>query len=352
VSTITTRDNFFKNQLNLLGKEEQSKIFKAKVLIVGVGGLGCPVLQFLALSGVGTIAIVDADCVSLSNLHRQTLFTAENIGQKKVQVAKQFIKQFSPHTEVIAIDERLVAANAKTLLNDFDIVVDCTDNFASKFLIHDTCFALNKYLVQASVYQFEGQLSTFDFTQTDSKHCLRCLWTEQPQERCTKNCAEVGVLPSVVNILGNLQALEVLKYILNRRTLKNGETLFADLIHLEFAIRNWELNSQCPLCSDSMRHILQSQEILLPTDLSTYTLVDLRTQEERENCFFLKRIKDHATLLPLDMSMVDTFDFDTNENYLFFCTRGIRSTKVANQLSEKYNSSHFYSLAGGVNSIL
>lgn len=355
MSTFITTNDFFKGQQTLLGTVQQEKIRSAKVLIIGVGGLGCPVLHYLALSGVGKIGIVDSDVVSSSNLHRQTLFSSEDIGQKKVLIAKKFIQKYAPFTEIEAIDQRVVSQNVVNILSDYSIIVDCSDNFSTKFLIHDTCFSLNRFLVQASVYQYEGQLSVFNFSSKNlalKTPCLRCLWQDEPQDGCTGTCAEVGVLPPLVGVLGNLQAVEVLKIILEKNTLKNGETLFVDLITQEYSLRNWKHNSSCLICKGDQIVLSSTQEITCPKNLENFIIIDVRSLSEHQNCHILKFLPLTVSVMNIPLEHVSQFVLKPDTSYIFVCAKGVRSKEAIKRISSTYDLSHVFSLAGGVNSLL
>lgn len=350
MSTITI-DKFFKGQINLIGKDQFDLLRKSKVLVVGAGGLGCPAIHYMALSGIGSIGVVDHDLVSLSNLHRQTFYKIQDIGLPKVQVLKNFLEQYSPYTDIIIYQDQLVHENAKDIIQNYDIVLDCTDNFTTKFLIHDTCYHLNKKLVQASVYQTEGQLSVFDFKDSSDHLCLRCLWEKQPEDGCTGTCAEVGVMPPLVGVLGNMQAMESLNILLGISTLKSGQTLFVDLRYQNYDIRTWKKNANCLLLTNKLESKNQPNEIPTPKNLSDYILIDVRSSEEFSNCNIVTQF-DYLNILNIPLDLIHQLNLDQSKKYLFFCSKGIRSKKAIQMLSLKYDISHVFSLRGGVNSLL
>lgn len=197
------------------GEEAQQKLERAKVLVVGAGGLGCPVLSYLAAAGVGTIGIADADVVSLSNLQRQVLFGAEDVGKLKAEVAQEKLSAQYPQGRFISIPEKMTSSNALRVLKDFDLVVDGTDNFPAKYLLNDACILLNKVLVFGSILRFEGQVAVFNH---HSGIHYRDLFPEPPQQ--VPNCAEAGVLGALCGIVGSVQANEAIKVLAGL-----GETL-------------------------------------------------------------------------------------------------------------------------------
>ncbi len=194
-----------------IGLEGQLKLKAAKVLIVGMGGLGCPAGLYLAAAGVGKIGLVDYDRVELSNLQRQVLYNSEDIGKFKVLCAKARLAQVNPHIEIQAYPEELTAANARTLISSYDIVLDGTDNFATRYLINDMCLELSKPMIYGSVFQFEGQVSVFNHNHGP---CYRCVFPEMPPAGLIPNCAENGVLGVIPGLVGALQASETIQVVL------------------------------------------------------------------------------------------------------------------------------------------
>jgi adenylyltransferase/sulfurtransferase len=212
--------------LKEVGAQGQAALGRARVLVVGAGGLGSPVLQYLAGAGVGTLGIVDADTLDASNLHRQPIFARAAVGAPKAALAAEAVRRINPSVEVHARRERLGADNALALIRDYDVVVDCSDNFRTKYLINDAAVLAQRPAVFASVYQYEGQLQIY---QPKPGHaCLRCLWPDAVADGVVGNCAEAGVLGPVPGILGSLQALLTLKLILGLAGQLEGELLLLD----------------------------------------------------------------------------------------------------------------------------
>lgn len=209
-----------------IGDEGQEKIKNAKVLVIGAGGLGCPVLQYLSTAGVGTIGIVDFDTIEIHNLHRQILYTEDQVGLPKATTAKKVLEKLNPLVKITAFEEKLTAENAYRIIPNFDIIVDGSDNFQTRYLVNDTCVGLNKTLVYGSILKFEGQVAVFN--NNNSKN-LRDLFPEMPDPKDVPNCNLNGVLGTLPGIIGNMMAHETLKLILELPTLKNELILFNTL---------------------------------------------------------------------------------------------------------------------------
>ncbi|WP_188048922.1 HesA/MoeB/ThiF family protein [Flavobacterium sp. GP15] len=212
--------------LSEIGYEGQEKLKKSKVLVIGAGGLGCPVLQYIATAGVGTIGIVDFDKIEIHNLHRQILYTEEQIGFPKASTAKSVIEKLNPLITVLAFEEKITIENAARIITDFDLVVDGSDNFGTRYLVNDTCVTLGKTLVYGSILGFEGQLAIFNHL--ESKH-LRDLFPEPPNPKDVPNCNMNGVLGTLPGLIGLMMAHETLKLIIGLPTLHNELVLFKTL---------------------------------------------------------------------------------------------------------------------------
>lgn len=209
-----------------IGDEGQGKLKKARVLVIGAGGLGCPILQYIATAGVGYIGIMDFDTIEIHNLHRQILYTEDKIGQQKAIVAKDVVSKLNPLIEVAAITEKLTLENASEVINQYDIIVDGSDNFTTRYLVNDTCVQLNKPLVYGSILRFEGQIAVFNHNESKN---LRDLFPEMPDPKDVPNCNLNGVLGTLPGIIGNMMAHETLKLILELPTLKNEIIIFNTL---------------------------------------------------------------------------------------------------------------------------
>ena len=211
----------------------QKKILSAKVLIVGAGGLGSPVAEFLSRAGIGLLGIVDDDKVNLSNLHRQSLFSTSDIRKFKVKIAKDKIKKINPNTKVTIYKIRLNNKNFKKIIKDYDYVVDGSDNFTTKFLLNDYCLKFKKILVTGAISKFDGHIFTFDF-KNKKIPCLRCFFQETNISDDLLDCESEGILGTVAGIVGTIQANEILKKILNIGLGLDGYIFILDLLHLKF----------------------------------------------------------------------------------------------------------------------
>lgn len=209
-----------------IGDEGQEKLKKARVLVIGAGGLGCPILQYISTAGVGFIGIMDFDTIEIHNLHRQILYTENEVGQLKALVAKKMVSELNPLIEVVTIPEKLTLENAAVIIQHYDIVVDGSDNFATRYLVNDTCVQFQKPLVYGSILKFEGQIAVFNHN--GSKN-LRDLFPEMPDPKDVPNCNLNGVLGTLPAIIGTMMAHETLKLILDLPTLRNELVLFNTL---------------------------------------------------------------------------------------------------------------------------
>jgi len=209
-----------------IGEAGQQKLINARVLVIGAGGLGCPILQYLAATGVGTVGIVDFDVIELHNLHRQILYTDKATGQSKVLTASKVLQQLNPHAAFHVFNEKLTATNATRLLADFDVIVDGSDNFTTRYLVNDTCVQLGKPLIYGSILNFEGQIAVFNHN--GSKN-LRDLFPEPPNPNDVPNCSLNGVIGTLPGIIGTMMAQETLKLIIGIPVLRNELVIFNTL---------------------------------------------------------------------------------------------------------------------------
>ena len=216
-----------------IGASGQKKIIQSKVLIIGMGGLGCPVAEFLARAGVGTLGIIDYDNVDLSNIHRQSLYNVSDIKKSKVLVAKKKLKKINSKTNIICHKIRIDKNNLTKIIKEYNYVVDGSDNFETKFLINDTCKKFKKFLVTGAISKFNGHIFTFDFKDIKTP-CIRSFFQEKKISNDILNCEYEGVLGTVAGIIGTLQANEILKKILNIGENLNGYILILDLLNLNF----------------------------------------------------------------------------------------------------------------------
>lgn len=213
-----------------VGETGQEKLKNAKVMVIGAGGLGCPILQYLTTAGVGTLGIVDFDKVELHNLHRQILYTESHIDSPKATVAKNVLETMNPYIEILAFEEKLSSKNAELLLRDFDVIIDGSDNFSTRYLVNDTCVKLGKPVVYGSILKFEGQLAVFNRNRSKN---LRDLFPQPPDPKEVPNCNLNGVLGTLAGVIGAMMGHEALKLIMGLPTLEN-ELLVFDTLHWRF----------------------------------------------------------------------------------------------------------------------
>jgi len=219
--------------LKNIGIVGQNKILKSKVLIVGMGGLGCPVAEFLTRSGIGSIGIIDHDLVNISNIHRQTLYDEKDLGKLKVKIAKKKLNNINSKTKIDAYNFKLDEKKFINIIKNYDYIVDGTDNFETKFLINDISLKHKKFLVTGAISKFDGHIFTFDFNEKKNP-CLKCFYQEETISDDIFNCEYEGILGTIAGIVGTMQANEVLKKILNVGNDLSGYILILDLLNLNF----------------------------------------------------------------------------------------------------------------------
>lgn len=329
--------------LREVGAAGQAKLRAASVLVVGAGGLGVPVLQFLAAAGIGRLGIVDHDRLEPSNLHRQTLYSLADCGQPKAELAAARLAALNPDVRVDAHVTRIDAQNIVALLEPHGIVVDCTDNFTTKFLLNDTALALGRIAVFASVYQYEGQLQVVDPRRGTA--CLRCVWPAATRDGLVGNCAEAGVLGPVPGTLGSLQALEVLKILLDLPGRLESEVMMLDLLSLSTR------RVKARPASDHAAHGRAVAEVDIDIDVSYdsitsaeeagYAVVDIREPAESAASPLAAR---RARRVP--MGELLTTSLDPGERLLLVCSRGVRSHAAAEVLRAR-GIDKVFSLRGG-----
>ena len=313
-----------------IGLVGQQKLKQAKVLCVGAGGLGSSVISYLTAAGVGTIGIIDDDIVDLSNLQRQIIHHPASVGQPKVISAANWIKENNPHITVIVFQEKLTASNALNIIPEFDITIDCTDNFSSRYLINDACFLTKKPNIQASVLRFDGQVSIFGMP---NGPCYRCLFPAMPTTNAIPNCAESGVLGVLPGLLGIIQATEALKLIMGFGETLANRLLCVNTLTMEFNTFKLSRNPDCVLCGDnpkiknlkihtknedaidvaSLRDELRKQPNLMLLDVREPFELLLTAPIANAINIPLNNIPDHLEQLP------------RSETFIIYCKSGFRS---------------------------
>ena len=230
-----------------VGSKGQRALMGAKALIIGAGGLGSPSAIYLSLAGVGTVGIVDFDVVELSNLQRQVLHHTADVGRPKVQSAVDNIKAYNPDVNVVVHEVRLESENAMEIISQYDLVINGADNFATRYLVNDACYLLNKPLIDGSILIFDGQATVF----LPGEGCYRCLFPSPPPPGMVPNCAEAGVLGALTGLVGSIQATEALKHILGIGESLSSRLLLIDALSMTFREVRLKRNPNCPLCGDN-----------------------------------------------------------------------------------------------------
>lgn len=234
--------------LDDVGTEGQAALLDAKVLVLGAGGLGSPIIQYLTAAGVGTIGIADDDLVELSNLQRQVIHGDADVGRKKVDSAAEFVENLNPDVTVETYDERVTNQNIESLIAGYDFIVDGTDNFETRYVVNDACTLAGKPFSHGAIFQFEGQITTF--SGAEDAPCYRCIFPEAPPADLAPNCAVAGVLGVLPGTVGCIQATETVKAILGKGNLLDGKLIFYDALGMEFDKVSVRRKSECPVCGD------------------------------------------------------------------------------------------------------
>jgi adenylyltransferase/sulfurtransferase len=331
-----------------VGEAGQARLAAASVLVVGAGGLGVPVLQYLAAAGVGRIGVVDGDLVESSNLHRQPLYGVADLGRPKVAVAAERLRALNPDVHVEPHEFHAAPDNIDALVSGYDLVVECTDNFRAKFLVNDAVLRAGKAAVFASVHQYEGQLQVY--RPLPHWPCLRCLWPEAPRDGLVGNCAEAGVLGPVPATLGSLQAVQALKRILGLDAGESPSLVMVDLLNLE---TRRLVARRDPACDHE--HPGHDQEpgappleleftTLVEAFESGLELVDIRESWERAHDPPGLQIPTH---LPLSELVHGHAQFPADGRYLIICAHGVRSLSLTEHLRAE-GQAEVYSLRGGL----
>lgn len=329
-----------------IGIKGQEKLKEAKVLVIGAGGLGCPVLSYLAAAGVGTLGVIDFDKVEESNLHRQVLFTTADVGKLKAEVSKQKLQELNPFIKVTAYTEKLSRKNATDIFKNYDIIVDGSDNFTTKYLANDISVQLNKPLVYGAIYKYEGQVSVFNY---QGGATYRCVFPSPPTQTLKVNCSEIGVLGVLPGIIGSIQANEVLKIILNLGNILSNKLFIFNCLTLKTNILSVKKNTHSTVRSNNDSSINNEEPVkeisnVEITDLikSGATIIDIRDKWEMPKItnYKIEQQSYNDLLKNNDMIKMD-------KEYIFVCQAGIRSKNLVSFLQAKLNHKKLYSLKGG-----
>ncbi|WP_128546417.1 molybdopterin-synthase adenylyltransferase MoeB [Larkinella soli] len=354
----------YEKHLNLpeIGVEGQLKLKKARVLVVGAGGLGCPVLLYLTAAGVGTIGVIDPDTVSISNLQRQVLYTTEQVGKPKATVAVNSLKKINPEIRFNAYAYALDRANARTILEEYDLVVDCTDNFTVRYLVNDVCVMQEKPFIYGAIHRFEGQvavlnavLSTDDGVRRGPTY--RCLFPEFPNQMEIPNCAETGVLGVLPGVIGTYQASETIKMITGIGRPLNEELLMVDLLAMSFqkikvrrrldaeaaAQRGWEEGNRVPAPQETPKSLTAVELAERLDQGEEIFLLDVRERPEYNICHL-----ENAVLIPVNIIANNVKRIPTDRPVVVYCHHGIRSQYVVDYLQKEFGFSNITNLQGGI----
>ena len=345
-----------------VGREGQERLKVARILVVGTGGLGSPVAMYLAAAGIGKLGLVEFDRVEESNLQRQVLFGQSDIGRPKIEVAQARLREINPLIEVTTHPTRIDSSNAMTLLTDYDLVVDGSDNFPTRYLVNDACVLTGKPYIYGSIFRFEGQISVFWGAQGP---CYRCLFPEPPPPGLVPSCAEGGVLGVLPGIIGSLQANEAIKLVLGIGESLVGRLLVFDALTVRFREMRLQKNADCPVCSaeptvtglidyeafcglDQVEseadeiNITVSQLQRRQEQGRRPLLVDVRTPREWQVCRL-----DGAQLLPLHELTGRWQELDGEQEIVVYCHHGHRSARAVEFL-RRAGLKHVRNLTGGI----
>ncbi|MEP7039906.1 MAG: ThiF family adenylyltransferase, partial [Acidobacteriota bacterium] len=335
----------------------------ARVLMIGTGGLGSPLGLYLAAAGIGTLGLVDFDVVDESNLQRQIIHGTKDVGRPKIESAQDRLKDINPNVKIEAHETRLTSENALELFRDFDVVVDGTDNFPTRYLVNDACVLTGKPNVYGSIFRFEGQASVF---WAEKGACYRCLYPEPPPPGLVPSCAEGGVLGVLPGIVGTIQANEVLKVILGAEGILLNRLLLFDAWKMKFRELKLKKNPDCPICGDNptIKELIDYEEFCglnLPTETpvleeitvtelndliknnSEVQIIDVREPHE----FEIAKIPN-TKLIPLAQVVNRAKEIDQSRTAIIHCKAGGRSAKAIQALQENGYKGKLLNLKGGI----
>jgi adenylyltransferase/sulfurtransferase len=338
-------------QLKAFGLKAQNKLLNAKVLVVGAGGLGVPVLTYLNAMGVGTLGIVDNDVVSLSNLHRQVSYCENEIGKPKVEVLVKKLNAQNPNTKLIPHQIFLTIDNALAIIEQYDLVVDASDNFPTRYLVNDACVILKKPFVYGALHGFEGQVSVFNYQNGPT---YRCLFPTMPSPTEIPNCDENGVLGVIPGIIGNLQALEAVKVLTGIGEVLSGKLLLVDGLtqsyqkikfskvagNDEISVLKNSYDFHCDIATAS----IEATDLLALSKTQKIQLIDVRTVEEFQHFHV-----DNAIHIPLANIELENHKIDFTKDIYVICQSGIRSHKAIEFLGSVQPNAKLINVNGGIN---
>ncbi|HTI61537.1 HesA/MoeB/ThiF family protein [Mucilaginibacter sp.] len=329
------------------GEAAQKLLQHSKVLVVGAGGLGCPALQYLVSAGVGTIGVADHDVISVSNLHRQILYTPADAGLKKAIVASERLQKQNPDIRLIAVDIKITSDNVLDIMGQYDIVVDGTDNFETRYLLNDAAVMLGKPLVFGAIYQYEGQVAVWNIKNPDGSYSpnYRDVYPEVDATQIP-NCAEGGVIPTLAGIIGCIQANEVIKYITKTGELLSGKILVFDAQSLQSRVikigKTTKINITS-LVETADIPTITAEDLKAGLAENRIELIDVRTLQERD-LFDIGGVH-----IPVEEIEENITYFDSDSAKVLYCATGNRSAEAVKLIRQKYPDAKIFSLEGGLN---
>jgi len=347
-----------------VGMEGQLKLKKAKVMCIGTGGLGAPLSLYLAAAGVGRIGLIDFDSVDVTNLQRQVLFGTGDVGRPKIEAAYSRLHDVNPEIQIDRFEERLTSENALDILKDYDIVVDGTDNFPTRYLVNDACVLLGKTNVYGSIFRFEGQITIFGYP---GGPCYRCLYPEPPPPGLVPSCAEGGVLGVLPGIVGTIQAAETLKLILGKGEPLVGRLLLFDALAMKFRELKLRRNPECPVCGDhrTLHKLIDYAQFCgirgeeapsTVTNIPEITPRELKARLDRGDDLYILDVREPheyqicnlgGHLLPLGELAQRVHELDSSREIVAHCRSGKRSAEAVDFLT-KAGFRKIWNLKGGI----
>ncbi|SEK90688.1 adenylyltransferase and sulfurtransferase [Aquimarina amphilecti] len=335
--------------LDEIGVDGQEKLKSAKVLVIGAGGLGCPILQYLTAAGVGTIGIIDDDVVDKTNLQRQVLYTVDDIGRSKAKVASERLSGLNPFVFFKVYEEKLDNDNALELFSEYDIIVDGSDNFPTRYLVNDACVITDKPLVFGSIFKFQGQVSVLNYKNGPT---YRCLFPNPPEQGAVPNCSEIGVLGVLPGIIGSLQANETIKIIVGIGEVLKGKLLYFDALTLQQQTLSFNKNQNididrlldnydffCGIKPNTFEEISAEE---LKQNIENYQILDVRSPEE------IDYFNIGGIHIPLDTVSSSVFELNNEKPIVVCCQSGLRSKKAIEIIRKHRDDLHLINLKDGL----
>jgi molybdopterin/thiamine biosynthesis adenylyltransferase/rhodanese-related sulfurtransferase len=346
-----------------VGMDGQLKLKRAKVLCIGTGGLGAPLGLYLAAAGVGRIGVVDFDAVDYTNLQRQVLFGTSDVGRPKIEAAAEHLRNLNPEIQIDAVETRLTSQNALEVFKDYDVIVDGTDNFPTRYLVNDACVLLGKPNVYGSIFRFEGQITVFGYP---GGPCYRCLYPEPPPPGLVPSCAEGGVLGVLPGVVGTIQAAETLKLIIGKGESLIGRLLLFDALGMRFRELKLRKNPECPLCGEHRTVTklidydqfcgIRGEEAPMNANVPEITPSELKLRLDRGDDLFILDVREtheyqicnlRGHLIPLGELSRRLHELDSSREIVAHCRSGKRSADAVEFL-RKAGFRKIWNLKGGI----